>query len=174
MLNKSGEQFWSEINQDCMRITTMNNNENKFDKDIWRKGGSSSREQIMEKWNDFNRIFMEYFMKNKFHETELLNYNIYFYKQEIDQLLENTNLKIPSHIQQLWLTIRGKTSRRILVTMDMFNGQPVLVKSSKVHEIHHDGDYRKAMKKISIFSDILVVDLDGAFGDIKFQKSIDY
>ena len=166
MLNKTGEQFWSEINQDCMRITTIDNNQNKFDKDIWRTGGSSSREQILQKWNDFNRIFIDYFMKNKFHQTELLNYNYYFYTQEIQQLLTNQKLKIPRNLQDLWLNIQGKNPRRVLVTMDMFNGQPVLVKSSQVCETHSDGDYRQAMAKLSIFPDILVVDLNGAFGEI--------
>ncbi|CAF4117487.1 unnamed protein product [Adineta steineri] len=170
MLNKNGEQFWSEINQDCMRITMIDNNQNKFDKDIWRKGGSSSREQILNKWNDFNKIFLEYFMKNKFHQTELLNNNYYFYKQEIQQLLNNTKLKIPSNLKSLWLNIQGKNPRRVIVTMDMFNGQPVLVKSSKVCEVHNNGDYEQAMKYLSIFPDILVVDLNGAFGELNTKN----
>ncbi|CAF1482447.1 unnamed protein product [Rotaria sordida] len=166
MLNKNGEQFWSEINQDCMRITAIDSNQNKFDKDIWRAGGSSSREQILQKWNDFNKIFIDYFMKNKFHQTELLNYNSYFYIEEIEKLLTNTKLKIPINLQELWLAIRGKNPRSILVTMDMFNGQPVLVKSSEVCETHSNGDYWQAMEKLSIFPDILIVDLNGAFGEI--------
>ncbi|CAF1468962.1 unnamed protein product [Rotaria sp. Silwood1] len=165
MLEKNGKQFWSEINQDCMRITTIDSNQNKFDKDIWRAGGSASREQILQKWNDFNRILIEYFMKNKFHETELLNYNSYFYTEEIEKLLTNTQLKIPTNLQEVWLTIRGKNPRSVLVTMDMFNGQPVLVKSSQVYEIHSDGEYWKAMEKLSIFTNMLIVDLNGAFGE---------
>lgn len=170
MTNKIGKQFWSEINQDCMRITTIDNSENKYDKDIWRAGGSSSRDQILDKWNGFNKIFFEYFKKNKFHETELLNYNEYFYKQEIEQILNNQKLKIPLSLQDLWLNIHGKNPRHVLVTMDMFNGQPVLVKSSKVCETHSDGDYQQAIEKLSIFSDILVVDLDGAFGETKSKN----
>lgn len=165
MTNKKGELFWSEINQDCMRITTKDNNQNKYDKDIWRTGGLKSSEQILNKWNDFNNIFIQYFIKNKFHQTELLNYNQYFYKQEIQRILSNNQLKIPFNLRDLWLNIYGKNTRRILVTMDMFNGQPVLVKSSQVCEIHNHGDYQKAIEKLSIFSDILVVDLDGAFGE---------
>ena len=165
MLNKNGEQFWSEINQDCMRITTINNNSNRFDKDIWRIGGELSREQILNKWTYFNHIFIEYFTKNKFHQTELLNYNSYFYTQEIQQLLMNKNLKIPYHLKELWLNICNKNSRRILVTMDLFDGQPVLVKSSKVTETHSNGDYQQAIEKLSIFSDILIIDLNGAFGE---------
>ncbi|CAF4554726.1 unnamed protein product [Rotaria sp. Silwood2] len=34
--------------------------------------------------------------------------------------------------------IRGKNPRYVLVTMNMFNGQPVLVKSSQVYEVHSD------------------------------------
>ncbi|CAF4570176.1 unnamed protein product, partial [Rotaria sp. Silwood2] len=52
--------------------------------------GSVTREQILQKWNDFNRILIEYFMKNKFHQTELLTYNSYFYTEEIGKLLTNT------------------------------------------------------------------------------------
>ena len=75
MLNKMGNIFWSEINQDCMRITTMKNDSNKFDKDIWRYGGSTSRNEILNRWTHFNEIFIEYFRNNKFHETELFNFN---------------------------------------------------------------------------------------------------
>ncbi|CAF4669157.1 unnamed protein product [Rotaria sp. Silwood2] len=73
-----------------MRITTIDSNQNKFDKDIWRAGGSASREQILQKWNNSNRILIEYFMKNKFHQTELLTYNSCFYTEEIGKLLMNT------------------------------------------------------------------------------------
>ncbi|CAF3438872.1 unnamed protein product [Rotaria socialis] len=61
--------------------------------------------------------------------------------------------------------VRGKNQRRVLVTMDMYNGQPVLVKSSQVCEIHSDGNYWQAIKSIGIFPDILIVDLNGAFGE---------
>ncbi|CAF1451747.1 unnamed protein product [Adineta ricciae] len=166
MLNRTGEQFWSEINQDCMRITMKDEKQTKFDKDIWRIGGSKSREQILQKWTDFNEMFKEYFRKNRFHQTELFDLNSYFYQEEIHRLLTDADLRIPKHLQDLWLNIQGKTSRRVLVTMDMFNGQPVLVKSSQVCEIHSSGDYLKAMEKLAIFPDILVVDLNGAFGEI--------
>ncbi len=170
MLDRTGEYFWSEINQDCMRITAKDINQTKFDKDIWRMGGIASREEILNKWKDFNRIFIQYFNENKFHQTEMLNYNEYFYQQEIEQLLENNQLKIPSQLKELWLNIRGKQLRRVLVTMDLFNGQPVLVKSSQVCENHSDGDYRQAMDKLSVFSDILIVDLNGAFGEINTKN----
>jgi hypothetical protein len=44
-----------------------------YDKDIWRVGGSDSKSKIIEKWTLFNKLFIEYFVCNRFHETELLN-----------------------------------------------------------------------------------------------------
>lgn len=170
MLTKNGDRFWSEINQDCMRITTSTVMATKFDKDIWRIGGSSSRQRILDKWQSFNQIFINYFRKNKFHETEIFNHHTYFYQTEIQYLLSNEKLKIPSNLQKLWSEIRGKNHRNVLVTMDMYDGQSVLVKNSKVHETHHDGDHRRAMEKISIFPDVLVIDLDGAFGHKKTKN----
>jgi hypothetical protein len=48
MLNNNGDTVWSEINPDCMRVkkNEQNSREN-YDKDIWRIGGSSSKEKIM-------------------------------------------------------------------------------------------------------------------------------
>ncbi len=42
MMDRAGEVFWSEINPDCMRIKAANSDV-KYDKDIWRAGGSSSK-----------------------------------------------------------------------------------------------------------------------------------
>lgn len=170
MLNKNGDLFWSEINQDCMRITTISSKDNKYDKDIWRMGGSASRQQIRNKWEQFNSILIQYFNQNKFHETEIFNFNSYFYQEEIRQLLKNQNLQIPNHLKEFWLNINGKHSKQILVTMDIYNGEPVLVKSSKIYEKHSDGDYRQAMDKIGIFTDILIVDLNGAFNEDNTQN----
>ena len=44
-----------------------------YDKDIWRVGGSSSKDKIKEKWTLFNKLLIEYFQKNRYFETELLN-----------------------------------------------------------------------------------------------------
>ncbi|CAF4362928.1 unnamed protein product, partial [Rotaria sp. Silwood2] len=115
-------------------------------------------------------ILIEYFMKNKFHQTELSTYNSYFYTDEIGKLLMNTQLNIPTNLQELWLMIRGKNPRSVLVTMNMFNGQPVLVKSSQVYDVHSDGEYWQAMEKLRIFLDILIVDLNGASGETDHQK----
>ena len=170
MLNKNGDLFWSEINQDCMRITTIDSKDNKYDKDLWRMGGSASRQLIVNKWEQFNSILIQYFNQNKFHQTEIFHFNSYFYQEEIRQLLQNKNLRIPNHLKELWLNINGKHSKQILVTMDIYNGEPVLVKSSKIYEKHSDGDYRQAMNKISIFTDILIVDLNGAFNEDNTQN----
>ena len=70
MMDKSGEVFWSEINPDCMRIRA-NSMDVKYDKDIWRAGGSSSKDEIIKKWTLLNELLMEYLKKNRFHETEL-------------------------------------------------------------------------------------------------------
>jgi phosphoribosylformimino-5-aminoimidazole carboxamide ribonucleotide (ProFAR) isomerase len=52
-----------------------------------------------------------------------------------------------------------------MVTLDMHDGLPVLVKSSRACEVHSGGDYREAMRNVGIFPDILLVDLNGAFGE---------
>ena len=44
-----------------------------YDKDIWRVGGSSSKDKIKEKWTLFNKLLIDYFSKNRYFETELLN-----------------------------------------------------------------------------------------------------
>jgi hypothetical protein len=44
----------------------LNSREN-YDKDIWRIGGSSSKDQILEKWTLFNKLLIDYFVNNIFH-----------------------------------------------------------------------------------------------------------
>jgi phosphoribosylaminoimidazole-succinocarboxamide synthase len=48
MLDSKGETVWSEINPDCMRVkkNELNSREN-YDKDIWRIGGSASKDKIL-------------------------------------------------------------------------------------------------------------------------------
>ena len=163
MLDKKGQIFWSEINQDCMRITMNNESNEKFDKDIWRTGGSKSRHDLLSKWKDFNRILIEYFNQNKFDQGEILNSTSYMYEHEIQKLLTNQSLNIPMKLKEFWLNFIGKNARRVLVTIDLFNGQPVLVKSSQIYETHSHGNYQEAIDRISFFSDILIVDLNRAF-----------
>lgn len=70
MVDNNMEWIWSEINPDCLRVKSIKERED-YDKDIWRAGGSSSKDLIMKKWQLFNDIFIEYFKKHKFMESEL-------------------------------------------------------------------------------------------------------
>ena len=71
MFDREGSVVWSEINPDCMRVKKIENNHERldYDKDIWRIGGSSSKEKIKEKWTLFNKLLIDYFEKNRFFET---------------------------------------------------------------------------------------------------------
>ena len=51
-----------------MRVKSIKEKED-YDKDIWRYGGSSKKEQIVNKWNLFNKLFIGWFEKNRFNET---------------------------------------------------------------------------------------------------------
>lgn len=82
MLDKTGKTFWSEINQDCMRIVAIDNKDIRFDKDIWRAGGSSAKDAIMEKWIEFNKLVMVYFDKNRI-ISELDTYYKYNYEDSM-------------------------------------------------------------------------------------------
>ena len=71
MFDQEGDIVWSEINPDCMRVKSIKEKED-YDKDIWRYGGSSKKEQIVDKWNLFNKLLIDWFQKNRFNETELI------------------------------------------------------------------------------------------------------
>jgi hypothetical protein len=64
MLDNQAETFWSEINPDCMRIKS-NNLKEEYDKDIWRAGGSSSKDQILKKWTLLNNILTKYLLEHR-------------------------------------------------------------------------------------------------------------
>ena len=70
MIDETCSTIWSEINPDCLRVKSKESRED-YDKDIWRVGGSSSKELIMKKWSLFNEIFINYFKNHRFMETEL-------------------------------------------------------------------------------------------------------
>lgn len=112
MLDKTGNIFWSEINPDCMRIVGADTTYDK--EDIWRSDESSSKDTIVKKWKEFNNIFKNYFAKNRFHEIEMLNFGTYKYQTEVDNILTNENLKIPSNLMQVWnkLRLQQKNYRR--------------------------------------------------------------
>ena len=166
MLDKTGKVFWSEINQDCMRIKTtdkfFDHSIESFDKDIWRAGGSSSKEMLVKKWIQFNQIMMNFFYSNPFQQTEIFDYNSYPFHEEVYSVLNDNRLALSPSYVSLYKSMIPKRRRRVIVTMDLYDGKPVLVKSGQVYTTHSDESYQKAFDKISIFSDILVVDLNGA------------
>ena len=159
MLDKNAKLFWSEINQDCMRIRTIDSNES-YDKDLWREGGSMKKVNVLSKWIKLNEMLVNYFNKNRFHETEIFLLEKYSYQETIKNILNDKTLRVSSSYVSMYSKLKFnslKKSRRLIVTLDLFNNQPVLVKSSKVYQVHSDGDVKKALDKISLFSDILIV-----------------
>lgn len=161
MLNSDGTMCWSEVNQDCMRITTSSSNES-LDKDIWRSGGSASKQLIVEKWNHFNGIIKKYFEDNTIIH-ELKKYNHYGYQETAKKILSDSRLNISPKYREIYEKFdRICKNRRVILTMDLYDRKPVLVKSGKILEIHSNGKYVDAFEKISIHPDILVVDLNGA------------
>jgi phosphoribosylformimino-5-aminoimidazole carboxamide ribonucleotide (ProFAR) isomerase/phosphoribosyl-ATP pyrophosphohydrolase/broad-specificity NMP kinase len=167
MIDSAGKVFWSEINQDCFRFKSISNNQDSYDKDLWRSGGASvnSKEEIKKKWGVFNNILKDYFNKNKFHNN-LDKFTEYEYKTEIKKILSDQRLKITDHYKQIYRELlNNKSTRRVMVTMDLYNNQPFLVQKGVLHENHSHGLIMEAFNKISIFPDILVVDLNGAFGE---------
>ena len=54
------------------KIENFSTTREDYDKDIWRIGGSASKDLIIKKWALFNSLFVDYFLKNRFHQTELL------------------------------------------------------------------------------------------------------
>ncbi|KAI1827148.1 hypothetical protein F4861DRAFT_494201 [Xylaria intraflava] len=76
MLDPTGRTMWSEINQDCMRIKrreiTSANGQDAFDKDVWRAGGSSVAETILDKWTQLNSLLRGYLVGRPFHEHEMV------------------------------------------------------------------------------------------------------
>lgn len=79
MLDPTGRTMWSEINQDCMRIkwrereaTTNANGQDAFDKDVWRAGGSSVEQAILDKWSQLNSLLRAHLAGRPFHEHEMV------------------------------------------------------------------------------------------------------
>ena len=64
MFTSNGDIVWSEINPDCMRVKRLHTDQSRedYDKDIWRAGGSSSKDTILQKWTTFNQLLMNYFV----------------------------------------------------------------------------------------------------------------
>lgn len=76
MLDPTGRTMWSEINQDCMRLkrreVTNANGQDEFDKDVWRAGGSSVKETILDKWTQLNNLLRAHLADRPFHEHEMV------------------------------------------------------------------------------------------------------
>jgi hypothetical protein len=76
MLDPTGRTMWSEINQDCMRIKRREvahvNGQDVYDKDLWRAGGSSVKETILDKWMQLNSLLRAHLAGRPFHEHEMV------------------------------------------------------------------------------------------------------
>lgn len=174
MLDADGTVFWSEINQDCMRIKPRSADKTAgYDKDIWRAGGSSKSAQLLEKWTVLNGMLRKYFNDNPFYKTEQLDFVNLAYHKEINSMLASPELQISAKYRRIFKTLlqsdvmgKKKTRRRVIVTTDLFDQRPVLVKSGNVVE-QHSPTIQDAMDKISIFPDVLVVDLNGAIQNVR-------
>ena len=177
MLDRKGAMFWSEINQDCMRIGTRSS-ATTFDKDIWRAGGSSAKATITRKWTDLNNILEAAFRANRFQDADM-HVATHACAQTAHAITHDGRLRVPDAYARIYAAILQCPSpitsprpKRIIVTMDLFDGAPVLVHSGQVHAIHSDGDVTKAFEKIAIFTDILVVDLNGALATGRSNRAI--
>lgn len=173
MLNREGQVFWSEINPDCMRIVASSTEEH-YDKDLWRTGGSGAKKSIVQKWTQCTKILMEYFDTRPFHSTEMLQHGAYAYDSPIRETLKRTDLDVPPEYRKMYqdlLQRSGGSRKRVIVTMDLHDQKPALVKSGRVDTYHSNGDPTQAFNTISLFPDVLCVDLNGAFGDKVGQQA---
>jgi GTPase SAR1 family protein len=121
MLDKSGEVFWSEINQDCMRIQSLDNSVDTYDKDIWRVGGSSAKENIVAKWKLFNNKLRQYFEERPFHLTDIFTYYEYKYEKYVCQILQDSlsNNKLSSYYRNIYSGLINKNNlKRVLIDLD--------------------------------------------------------
>ncbi len=165
MIDSEGKYFWSEINQDCMRLKTIDSTVS-YDKDIWRVGGSSQSNSIVNKWTELNFMMIKYFDSNRFHLTEMLKPNYYSFVDTLEQFLSNPKYTISNEYKNIYLKLINKhktfnEQKRVLLTLDIYNQKPVLVQKGKVFESHADS-VQEAFDKISLYPDILMVDLNGA------------
>lgn len=94
----SGDTFWSEVNQDCMRIVPADKNAETLDKDIWRSGGSSRKEKLISKWKTFNNLMKQHFEKFPYKKTGMVKYWEYDYqitmKENFDKIKNITHNEI--------------------------------------------------------------------------------
>ena len=161
MIDSTNKYVWSEINPDCMRIISKSDG-TLYDKDIWRQQTSGTKDHIIKQWCSFNNIFETYFDSNKYIETELIpsEINNYKYYVTIQEILSNKKLKISSKYKHLYETILPKIRKEVVFTLGIHDNKPVLVQKGVTTEIHSNGDIDKAIEKISISNNILVVDMN--------------
>lgn len=172
MTDSSGNEIWSEINQDCGRLKTkQSQGSDSFDKDIWRVGGSASKDEILQKWQQFNVIVGKVLRERPFYKTEMLTPNWFAYMPIAQQIFDDSRLKIPQQYQHVYRAMlpqkkeQRRRRRNVIVTIDLHDGKPVLVQRGVVSQVHSDGSIATALQRVSIFPDILMVDLNGAFGE---------
>ena len=174
MSDRSGKLIWSEINQDCMRIKRQES----LDKDIWRAGGSSSKEILLQKWQLLNDYLRDYLQKNPFHNNEMVS-PVTAAEKQAKRYLQDSRFSLSTDTKNLFQHLvvssqinTGACSRRnILLTLDLFDGQPVTVKQGVVQEPHSDGNVEQALEFISVFPDVLVVDLNRALQKESYESS---
>ena len=59
---------------------------------------------------------------------------------------------------------RGNRQRRVIGTIDLIQGDPILVESSVIKEKHSGGSLMDARNHIRILPQVVIVDIDGASG----------
>ena len=175
MIDSEGKYFWSEINQDCMRLKTYDSLTS-YDKDIWRIGGSSQSNAITDKWIELNKMMMKYFDTNRFHLTEIFHPHRYGYMEVLEKFLNSPQYSISTEYKNIYQNLlshsNSKTQKRVLLTLDIYDKKPVLVQKGIVYTSHHES-VPDAFEKISIYPDILMVDLNGAIDkDKSINRSI--
>ncbi len=62
--------------------------------------------------------------------------------------------------------------KRLIPTIDLSDSHPILVKSSKITEIHSEGSVDKAFERISLLGNVVLVDIDAALGKGDNKKVI--
>ena len=178
----AGDDIYSELNPDCCRLKSCavdGTVTGQFDKDIHRgitvpgektseakvvetQGGSSTAVQIKTRWVLLNEMMTNYFKTHRFMDE--IN-DKYGYQLEVERIL-GCDFKPHPDIKIIWRNLRdsykinNKSRRQVIVTMDMSEGNHVLVQRGKVSTII--GKPLESIKKIEIFPNILLVDLDGA------------
>ena len=175
MIDAEGKYFWSEINQDCMRLKTRDSSTS-YDKDIWRIGGSSQSNAITDKWVELNQMMMKYFDANRFHLTEIYHPHRYEYMEVLEKFLNSPQYSISTEYKNIYQNLlsysNSKTQKRVLLTLDIYDKKPVLVEKGNVYTSHHES-VQDAFEKFSIYPDILMVDINGAIDkDKSINRSI--